>query len=134
MESVGCPISGSCRKRAAMSIKVDQEVWVFDVNDRGRGPDRGIVTKVGRKLVTIKYGYGERTFRIEDGQRNDNYRHQWFLTDEQYALGTRRKVAVNTIRDVLIGRAGGIKNGLPIELIESVAALLERNAVGGEQQ
>lgn len=49
-----------------------------------------IVTKVGRKLVTVSRSgdpnaWDAEQFRIENGQRNDNYGHTWVTTVEQDA-------------------------------------------------
>ena len=70
-------------------IKAGDEVRVYDVNSaparRGQHDpgEPGKVVKVGRTLVHIEYFHRTETFRIEDGRRNDNYGHQWFLTLEQ---------------------------------------------------
>lgn len=63
-------------------------VKVFDVNGKRNGqPEggwQGQVTKVGKKLVTVKYNHSVDTFRIETGFVNDRYGHQYILTLEEY--------------------------------------------------
>lgn len=83
-------------EKDAPQYVVGQRVWLYDVNDRAnRGPESVVVTKVGRKLVTIegKYGYTA-THRIETGRKNDDYGHTWIKTDDERAADDRREAAV----------------------------------------
>jgi hypothetical protein len=99
------PTSPRRSGHGAPKYTVGQQVWVYDVNARGWGPAVGTVAKVGRKLVHVDYGYGQTSFRIEDGTRNDSYKRQWIRTleerveeDERTALSTRLREAGIQIR------------------------------------
>lgn len=113
----------------ADEIKVGDTVKVFDVNGKRLGQPTdgwdGIVTKVGRKLVTIEYLRQSKQFRLEDGSANDTWGHQHFKTLEQAALNERRRRAIQVLRtyDVEL-RLGGGK--VPLELIEALAAVCEQ--------
>jgi hypothetical protein len=85
-------------------VKTGDEVRVFDVNGRRKSQPEGgwpgVVTAVGRKLFTVEYPrapQGE-VFRLETGQRHDNYGHQWVLTEERASDETRRIAATDTLR------------------------------------
>lgn len=84
-------------------MKVGDEVLVFSVNSRGRPPRRGVITRVGRTLVDIKYegswGGKPESFRLDTQQRNDDYGHECFKTPEQAALDERRTQAVRTLAE-----------------------------------
>lgn len=113
-----------------MNLAVGQEVWVYDVNSRGRGPDLGTVEKVGRKLVTVRYDGMVRKFRIEDRHTNDAYGHQWIQTDEERALADRRDVAISALRVAgLEIRSGGYSLGLSTETLEALVAVLEAKSL-----
>jgi hypothetical protein len=56
-------------------FEVGQEVVIHDRDEsRFGGPTRGVVTKIGRTLVTIKGQYGRETkYGMEDQTIRDNY-------------------------------------------------------------
>ncbi len=70
-------------ERRAASIAFGDTVTVYDVNARGRAPEQLPVARVGRTLIhlALKYG-GEVAYSIEDGRRNDAYRHTWIDADD----------------------------------------------------
>lgn len=79
-------------------LHVGQEVILHDVNRRRDSVDvRGVVTKVGRKLVTIKGAYAESQYRIAEQTRNDDYGHGSFRTLEQEALANQRVTDLATL-------------------------------------
>ena len=83
-----------------MTYTVGQRVWIFDVNQGKRGPQEGTVTKVGRKLVTVRGPWASATFRIETGQINSQYsNHTWIKTDEEKAYDERRAELIQALRD-----------------------------------
>ena len=109
-------------------IKAGDEVRVYDVNSaparRGQHDpgEPGKVVKVGRTLVHIEYFHRTETFRIEDGRRNDNYGHQWFLTLEQAEVKDRRRAAEDALRSVgLQFTSSGRRDSLTLEQIEALA-------------
>lgn len=107
------------------TVKPGDEVRVFDVNGSRMGQPkegwRGVVVKVGRKLVTI--GYGKRTgvFRLDDQKINDRYGNRWFATLEQAEQKARRERAINVLRSHGINLDVGHK--LTLEQIEQLASV-----------
>ena len=59
-------------------VKVGDTVWYSDVNRKGL--TKGVIAKVGRKLITLEGG-GGLTFRKDTGQTNDAYQHQTLILD-----------------------------------------------------
>jgi hypothetical protein len=119
---------------ALADLKVGDRVQVFDVNGRRRGAPKGgldgTVVKVGRKLITVRYGHGyTKVFRLDGGRANDDYGHQWIETPEQAADNARRDELVQRLRDggleVRIGRQ------LPTRTLEAVAKALDESVSGG---
>jgi hypothetical protein len=107
-----------------MSYAVGQTVWVHDINSRS-GPERGTVTRVGRRLITVQCGSGhrdERVFRIEDGRINDKYGHRWIKTEDEEAFDRRRGAAIDVLHAWRVGLEPG--NRLPLVTLESLAAIL----------
>lgn len=105
---------------------VEQRVWVYDINRRrSAGPEEATVVKVGRKLVTVKRVYGEETFRIVDGVRNDGYGHAHIRTDEDRAADERRSIATQRLKAAHLGIALGYERTFPLETLESIVAVLE---------
>jgi hypothetical protein len=107
--------------------EVDQQVRVSDINGRRSasyppGGWTGIVTKVGRKLVTVRFQSREQVFRIETGQANDQYGHQCISTleeAEQYLRYSRAREALKeTDFEVRLGRSPSV------EMLEGVVAFL----------
>lgn len=103
------------------TYEVDQRVWVYDVNaPRGRGPSEGTVTKVGRKLVTVRDRYGHSAvYRIDGGTINDNYGHQWIRTDAERDEHERYKAAVESLRAVRVELQPGCQ--LTLQQVEALA-------------
>ena len=87
-----------------MEWYVGQEVVIRNVNEHRRywtdgQPPCGVVTKVGRKLVTVEDPYGNpKTYYIEDGQANDKWGHAWIQTKEAFAAQERRTELVHALR------------------------------------
>ena len=80
---------------------VGDVVIVRDANEGRRGgPKVGTVVKVGRKLITVDapHYWGEMQFRIDTGQRNDNYQHQSIQTPDEYADGVLAREIVTRLR------------------------------------
>lgn len=106
-----------------MSYEVGQRVWVYDVNGRGRGPDEATVTKVGRKLVTVAGPHNwSRTFRLEDGLRNDDYGHQWIRTDEEREAAERLTAVTAILAAARLRPEPGCT--LPLDALEAIAAIV----------
>jgi hypothetical protein len=108
---------------------VGQKVKVFDVNGPRMGMPVGgwdaVVTKVGRKLVTVKHegewGIGEQ-YRMEDGQANDGWGHRSIKTLEQADDSERRS------RATVVLRKAGIETyrvRLTATQLEAIVAILE---------
>jgi hypothetical protein len=63
-------------------VRVGDELLLIESYNRYRPEPRVVaVEKVGRKLIHAD----RRTYRIEDGSRNDNYGHTSLRTREQHA-------------------------------------------------
>lgn len=117
-------------------LAVGDAVVVFDVNGRRRGQPPGgwpgLVTKVGRTLVTIRYGHGrgqEEQFRIDTRRVNDSYGHRSFTTPEEAERTERRRVAEAALRDrgVLLDH----RCGLNLDEIEGLVAVVSQRQDGG---
>lgn len=86
------------------AIREHDKVRVFDVNGSRSGQPEGgwigTVVKVGRTLAHIDYeGAREtQTFRLNDGRRNDDYAHRYFLTLAEAAERDRIGAADETLR------------------------------------
>jgi hypothetical protein len=105
---------------------LEQRVWVYDINRRrSAGPEEATVVKVGRKLVTVKRIYGEETFRIVDGVRNDSYGHAHILTDEDRNAEDRRSAAVKRLKAAHLGIALGYERSFPLDTLEAIVAVLD---------
>ena len=110
---------------ALADLKVGDRVQVFDVNRRPlRDGFDGTVVKVGRTLITVRYGHGyTKVFRLDSGRANDAFGHQWIETPAQMAEDARRDELVQRLRDsgleVRMGRQ------LPTQTLEAVAAALD---------
>lgn len=114
-------------------LQVGDRVQVFDVNGARRGQPKGgwdgTVVKIGRKLIYITYagsrggrsGDGD-AFRIDTGQRNDDYGHQHIKTIEQAAENQRRGDAIERLRN------GGLELTRRVEIstetLEALVAVL----------
>jgi len=89
---------------ALADLKPGDRVQVFDVNGSRNGQPKGgwdgIVTKVGRKLITVTYNGSHRpkAFRLDDGRANDNYGHQHIETVEQATENLRRADILTKLR------------------------------------
>jgi hypothetical protein len=112
---------------------VGREVWRHDVNqDRLGGPRRVVVTKVGRKLVTIEDKGRPEAFRIDTGRANDAYGHGWLCTDEQHAEHEARSAVMDRLHALKLQFAfGGHDRRYSVETLAAVADLLE-NAPAAE--
>lgn len=84
-----------------MDYEVGQTVVIHDQNEkRLGGPVTGIITKVGRTLVTIKGPYGrEVKYGMDDQSIRDNLGHSWFRTLDQEAAAAQRQADLATIAE-----------------------------------
>lgn len=104
-------------------LQVGQQVWV---RRRYGLAHRGAITKVGRKLVTIGYGYGSGVqFRIETGKVIGNYGGAWFRTDSEEELAERLGWLPVRSKPRESGLTVESRSKLPLETLESIAKLLE---------
>lgn len=86
--------------------KVGDIVWWSDVNSRGRGLTKGVITKAGPKLITAVTVYDDGTqgrrsivFRKDSGRTNDNYGHQCLIVNlEAYEDDRKARAAWDKIR------------------------------------
>lgn len=104
------------------AYNVGDKVKVFDINGPSHGmPESGWdgeIVKVGTKLVTIKYNYAEKQFRIATGGINDDYGHQHFMT----VSAARKCVAMQAITSRGFEVAPWARHS--IDYLESVAEAL----------
>ncbi len=112
---------------------------VRDVNDRGgKEPQRFLVTRVGRTLVYIAVPWGEESYRIDTGRRNDRYGHSWIVTEQEEADAQRLSAALARLRDFGLEPVRYNRTDLPTGLLERVIALIESettlNGEGALQQ
>lgn len=114
------------------AYEVGQRVWFYGINDRGRPPTEGTVTKVGRTLVTVAIGHGQsQQFRIETGQINSrDYPHHYWVKTEQQRAADQHKSELNQ-RLESAGIAFRLGARLPIEVIEDIVAVLDKHGIGG---
>lgn len=108
-------------------IKVGDEVKVFDVNGHRFGQPEdgwdGIVVKVGRKLVDIKYNFCTKKFRLDTRSANDAFKHQYFKTQTE--------VEATRVRDDLIEKLESfgfklkLQANVSTEVIETVVRALQ---------
>jgi hypothetical protein len=112
-------------------LDVGEEVRVFDVNGKRHGMPEGgwpgEVVKVGRVLATIRCRNGEQTFRLDTGQANDRYGHQWFLTVDQATEKTRRHRAESILREYGVETS---RASLSTGQLEAIAEIV-KNGLGG---
>jgi hypothetical protein len=77
-------------------------VWIRSVNNRRGAPDQeGVVDKVGRKIVTVRFGpYGTvAQFRIADGVANDRWGHEWIETAPMRQARLAREADLAVLRE-----------------------------------
>lgn len=107
---------------------VGQRVWIYSRNGRGQGPVEGVVTKVGRTLVSVveaRYpSWKPETYRIDCGYRSDNYGHKWIRTEEERLYLDRESAAQERLRDLGIRFDIGSRV-FSIEVLEAMADLIE---------
>lgn len=109
---------------------VGDEVRVFDVNGRRNGMPKGgwpgTVTAVGRKLMTVSYGgYRNEKFRMDTGRVNDNYGHQYIMTEEEVIDRDLATSAEKRLKDVGLDLAWG-KPKLSGQNLSLLADMAER--------
>ncbi len=111
-------------------IAVGDEVRVYNRNGRSAllGGWRGVVAKVGRKLVTINYGHHSGSlsqvdvFRIDTRIVNDNYGHLMFETPEEAELRGRKHAATSALHKRGIDLR--LSHSLTLEELEALVAAL----------
>lgn len=106
--------------------EVGQRVWIHSMNSRGREPVSANVVKVGRTLVTVDcdwYG-GTRpsTFRIETGRQNDQFEHQWIVTEEEQVENDRRSIPLAYLREKRVHELDHL--GLSADALEQIVAVI----------
>ena len=108
---------------------VGQEVFLRDVNEAPKYwkdglPPRGIVTKVGRTLLTVEDQCRHpKTYRLDSGRANDKYEHALVQTLEDYADQKRRAELVTKLRQT--GLFGGYHVSLKTDTLEAVLQVIE---------
>lgn len=107
---------------------VGQEVLVRDVNEKRQywensEPPTGTITKVGRKLFTVRRGSWDTVFRIETGRTNDAYEHSWVQTKEGYADQERRAELVKDLRGT--GLFAGYYPKLKTNTLEAILQVIK---------
>jgi hypothetical protein len=121
--------------RESETFEVGQVVLVQSVNSRGRAPQTGVVTRVGRKLVYVEQYGREQAYRIhEGGRRNDGCGHEWVETGARAAKRERRNAVRDRLRELGFDErfATGGWSEYPIEKLEKVIRLLEETDDGDE--
>jgi len=102
---------------------VGQTLIRRDVNERRTGgPQEVIVSKVGRKLVTVTHYGRPETYRIEDGTRNDEWKHHWIQTPEQYAEDQRQGAVEVRLRELGVDIRFGTRYST--DVLEQIVDLL----------
>lgn len=106
---------------------VGQEVLIRSVNQRGSEPEKATVTKVGRKLVTVRNQYNWfEVYRMDTGKRNDNYGHEWLQTPEAYADEQHRTELWGQLRELGLKTEWG-KPTISTVKLERIIAILEES-------
>lgn len=90
----------------------------------------GVVTKIGRTLVTIKYDWAEDQFRIkEQVQTGPQYGYGTrFITAEQASREERRKAAIEELKVLGWVLDWQCKDRVPLVQLEKVVAILKEDA------
>ena len=101
---------------------VGDRVILRDVNERrGDGPTGGVVTKVGRRLVTVTVDHGrEEQYRIETGRKNDRYEHGWIQTPDEYADEQRRGEILRALREAGVELRMGSGRKLSTDILAKI--------------
>ncbi len=103
---------------------VGQTLYLDGVNRHGRDRERVEVVKVGRKLMSVADRHGRTTeYRMEDGRRNDAYRHSWVQTADEVGATERRAVVMSRLHAMRLYDMG--LQGFSLEALTAVADLLE---------
>ncbi len=111
-------------------IKVGDELMLVDSYNRGGGPRKVTVTKVGRKLVTVQSNGQEEVFRIDTGYKNDGYHHSFLETPEHYEERQRRGNLMGVLRNLGIEFDFKIrKSELSIDRIQALIAVMEDDSL-----
>ena len=111
-------------------LAVGTEVVIRDVNEsRLGGPRRGVVTKVGRKLVTVQdVSWGrEQVYRLDSRRSNDAYGHASIQTPAEQAEAERREWLRLALRERGVEVRLGWNRVIPTPVMEALW-----QAVGGE--
>lgn len=112
------PRGGDCQ----YPPKVGDVVYVHDANDRRdmtRDDRKRVVTKVGRKLITVGEGWQAREFRIENQRGNGRWGHNsWFRTEAQEDEADRRDAALSMLRELGLEPRMGFVNKLTAAELE----------------
>lgn len=122
-------------------LSLGQEVLILSWHDERRKlpPSRGVVIKIGRKLVTVApldedgncrpEAWPPYVFRIDEQTINDDYGHVRFQTSEQYAREQAVEKAVETLHQHGLERRLG-RNLTDDKLLAVVKFLNDYEAAG----
>lgn len=112
-------------------FEVGERVIIFDTNARSGAISIGEVAHVGRKLLQVaplyELGLGKPSaFRLDaEGVRpeNDRYQHRWILTPEEDAYRTKRKAALEELKELGLVRSSS--QWLSLEKLQALIAVLK---------
>lgn len=112
-------------------VKVGDRVQIFGSYRRGQSPngEDGEVTKVGRRLFTVKRTWGgESVFRLENGQLNDrNFGYQTYvMTPEQVEIRNQMTDARDRMRALGLEERIGYDRLTLDQMLRVIAVLEEK--------
>lgn len=102
---------------------VGQRVLIHHWNTRGGRIQEAEVSKVGRKLVYIEEYGRPVAYRIDTGNKNDQYGHSTMYTPEAWAARERRADLDRRLREGGLDRRNG--TNLTDDQVERIVAILE---------
>lgn len=118
---------------------VGQTVYVCE-STRGRRDQKGVVTKVGRTLITVKPEHGrEAQYRIDDtwgngrAKKNNAYSSTsaWVQTEESYLVEQREARARQMLWDAGLEMRPAFRDRFSTDLLEAIVDLIVQRQ--GEQ-
>lgn len=113
--------------RTLYDLKPGDRVQVFISYKRNqpRGGDDGEVVKVGRKLITVKYGWGTTVFRMENGRANDRFGHTYIRTPEQVEEMNRRTDLLSRLKALGLEPVSYPRTEISTDKIEAIVKIME---------
>lgn len=103
---------------------VGQEVVISHANFK---PRKAIVSKVGRKLVTVGKGGSDDVFRIDDRRTNDAYRHGAIFTVEEWAERCARSDLARDLGEMGIQFHRGVPGWVSTACLREIVEVLSRH-------